>query len=47
MYTESTQMQYGLMLVQMIAEDRIRVQVLVGSQAGDAEFDERAQVYVR
>jgi len=47
MYTESTQFQYGLMLVQMLADDRIKIQVFVGNQARDAEFDAGAQVYLR
>ncbi|MFN8581316.1 MAG: hypothetical protein U0163_10115 [Gemmatimonadaceae bacterium] len=39
--------QGGLMLVEMTAPDRIRVEVFEGSQAATAEFDSRAQVYVR
>jgi hypothetical protein len=46
-YTESTQIQSGLMIVEMIAVDRIRVQVFEGSQAANAEFDGRASIYVR
>jgi hypothetical protein len=41
------QMQSGLMLVEMQAADRIRVQVFEGSQASSASFDSRAQIYVR
>jgi hypothetical protein len=39
--------QAGLMLVEMQAADRIRVQVFEGSQAATATFDSRAQIYVR
>ncbi|MEO7966275.1 MAG: hypothetical protein ABIT38_20430 [Gemmatimonadaceae bacterium] len=39
--------QSGLMLVEMLAANRIRVQVFEGRQAGTADFDERAQVYLR
>jgi hypothetical protein len=46
-YTESTNVQSGLMILQMIAADRVRVQVFEGSQLGDAEFDSRASVYIR
>ena len=41
------QFQSGLMLVEMQAADRIRVQVFEGSQASTATFDSRAQIYVR
>jgi hypothetical protein len=41
------QQQSGLMLVEMLAPDRIRVQVFEGSQATTAEFDGGAQIYVR
>jgi hypothetical protein len=46
LYLESQQ-QSGLMLVEMLAPDRIRVEVFEGSQASTAELDGRAQVYVR
>jgi hypothetical protein len=47
MYTLSTDIQSGLMLVQMLADDRVRVEVFEGSQAKTAEFDGRALVYIR
>lgn len=47
MYTESTTVQYGLMLVQMLTDDRLKIQVFVGSQARDADFDGGAQIYLR
>lgn len=47
LYTDARDAQAGLMLVRMLADDRIRVQVLAGSQATDGAFDDRAQVYVR
>jgi len=46
MYLAANQ-QSGLMLVEMLAPDRIRVEVFEGSQAATADFDGRAQVYVR
>ena len=39
--------QWGLMMVEMQAPDRIRVQVYPGSQAATASFDNTAQIYVR
>ncbi|MEP7384119.1 MAG: hypothetical protein ABI910_20745 [Gemmatimonadota bacterium] len=47
MYTESTQVQYGLLLVEMLAEDRLRIEVFVGNQDGDAAFDGNAMIYLR
>lgn len=47
MYLESYTQQSGLMLVEMLAADRIRVQVFEGSQAATGDFDSRAQIYVR
>lgn len=47
MYTESFTVQAGLMLVQMVAPDRIRIEVFEGSQAGNAEFDDAARTYLR
>lgn len=47
MYTESTTIQYGLMLVQMLADDRVRVEVFVGSQEGSGSFTNAARVYRR
>ena len=47
MYTESFTVQSGLMLVQMVTSDRIKVEVFTGSQAGDAEFTAAAFMYVR
>lgn len=47
MYTESTQVQYGLMLVQLVAPDRLKVQVFVGNQAGAADFTGDAMIYAR
>jgi hypothetical protein len=46
LYLEGNQ-QSGLMLVEMLAPDRIRVEVFEGSQAATAAFDGRAQIYVR
>lgn len=39
--------QWGLMMVEMQAPDRIRVQVFPGNQSGSAPFDNSAQIYVR
>lgn len=47
MYSGSTTVQYGLMLVQMLADDRIKIEVFPGSQAADAEFTAGAFGYVR
>lgn len=47
MYTGSTQVQWGLMLVQMLAADRIKLEVFSGSQAADAEFTSGAFIYLR
>ena len=47
MYTGSTQVQYGLMLVQMLADDRIRIEVFPGSQAATGEFTAAAHVFLR
>lgn len=47
MYTRSTEVQAGLMLVEMTGPDQLRIEVFEGSQAGDAAFDERARIYRR
>jgi hypothetical protein len=47
MYTGSTNVQSGLMLVEMQAPDRIRVEVFEGSQASTASFDTGARIYIR
>jgi len=47
MYTGSTNVQSGLMVVQMIDDMTIRVEVWEGSQATDADFDSRAMTYRR
>jgi hypothetical protein len=47
MYTESTQVQYGLMLVEMLADDQMRIEVFVGNQDGHAAFDANAVRYLR
>ncbi len=39
--------QLGLAIVQMLASDRIRVEVFQGSTAADAEFTSNARTYVR
>ncbi|MBL8980860.1 MAG: hypothetical protein JNL26_01675 [Gemmatimonadetes bacterium] len=39
--------QYGILLAQLIAEDRIKVQVFVGRQGTEATFDAGAFTYVR
>lgn len=46
-YTESFQIQWGLMLVEMLADDRIRVEVFPGSQAATGEFTSVAYTYLR
>jgi hypothetical protein len=46
-YLESTQVQIGLMVVQMLADDRLKVEVFQGSQADTGSFDDRAQIYKR
>lgn len=47
MYTESTTIQYGLMLVQMLADDRIKVEVFVDSPQGTGSFTAAARMYQR
>lgn len=47
MYTESTTVQSGLMIVQMLDDKRIRVEVFEGSHASTADFDTNAQIYLR
>ena len=47
MYTGSTTVQYGLMLVQLTAPDVIEVEVFAGSQAADADFTPAARTYRR
>lgn len=47
MYSESTTIQYGLMLVQMLSDTQIRIEVFVGSTAATAEFDANAHIYNR
>ena len=46
-YTMSTQFQWGLMIVQMLADDRIRVQVFQDASSSSGEFDSRAHIYLR
>jgi hypothetical protein len=49
-YTESTNVQSGVMLVQMLADDRLKVEVFEGSSetlAATAAFDNKAFIYVR
>ncbi|MBK6494268.1 MAG: hypothetical protein IPG05_04070 [Gemmatimonadetes bacterium] len=47
MYTESTTIQYGLMLVQLTADDRLMVEVFVGNQQGGGAFTTAARIYRR
>jgi hypothetical protein len=47
MYTESTTVQSGLMLVQMLDDLHLKIEVWEGSQADTAEFDSRALIYRR
>ncbi len=35
------------MLVEMLADDRLRIEVFVGNQDGDAAFDGNAMMYLR
>lgn len=46
-YTESTNVQFGLMIVQMIAEDRIRIEIFQDPLLKTADFDAKARTYVR
>jgi hypothetical protein len=46
-YTRETNIQFGLMLVQMLAEDRIRVEVFESQTLSAASFDGNARIYVR
>jgi hypothetical protein len=47
MYTESTTIQSGLMVVQLLDDLHLEVEVWEGSQADTAEFDARAVIYRR
>ncbi len=47
LYTESTTVQSGLMLVQMTDATHLKIEVFEGSQAGSGSFDSNARVYSR
>lgn len=47
LFTRDLRAMWGLLLVEMDADDRIRVQVFEGDPGPGATFDGRAQVYVR
>ncbi len=46
-YTESTNAQFGLLIVQMLADDRIRIEIFENPLATSADFDTNARVYAR
>jgi hypothetical protein len=46
MSLESTTVQYGFMIVQMLTDSQIKIEVFAGSQAATAEFDAQAMVFV-
>jgi hypothetical protein len=45
--TELTWIQYGLMILRMETDERLRVEVFMDSQDSTAQFDDRAQIYLR
>lgn len=47
MYTGSTTIQYGLMLVQLIDATHLKIEVFPGSQATSGAFDAAAHSYIR
>jgi len=47
MYTGSTWLQSGLMLVQLLDDSHLRIEVFEGSQASAGAFDGNARIYVR
>ena len=46
-YTLSTNVQWGLMVVQLIADDRIRVEVFPSQTLATADFTSNSHIYVR
>ncbi|HEY4320208.1 MAG TPA: hypothetical protein VGM77_03430 [Gemmatimonadales bacterium] len=47
MYTESTNVQWGLMLLKMTDATHLRIEVITGSQAATGAFDGAARTYIR
>jgi hypothetical protein len=46
-YTQSTDVQFGLMIVQMLADDRIRVEMVASQTLKTLEFTQNSHIYVR
>lgn len=46
-YTGSTSVQYGLLVVQLLAADTLRVEAFVGDTSATGTFDSAARLYVR